>query len=203
MTAAHHTDGGAPDGCSEPDCLAALERGDRWIGPFLSVEPDGRAHFHHRDTLQKRVRANSAAQFDAVAATFELNPTDFVYAWRYLTEHPIFHRPIWMPGAGRTIEDLTEEELAGPPRFVDDSAGLQDMWMHIERDTEGETIIYLEHGPHLWPENIPTTEHWCTPADGIASHDLRLNVSANSYEEAIIALAGRVRDVYGNDRARV
>jgi hypothetical protein len=198
-----HGDNGFPESCTVPSCLDAAARGDRWVGPFLSIEADGRAHFHHRDTLHARVRAENATRFTELAAAFEADPDDFVVAWQYLCAHPIFHRPIWLPGSGRTVAELSESELAGPPRFVEDTDGLQDLWLYVERDTDGAAVIHLEHGPHLWPHDIPTSEHWCTPADGLASHDLRLNVSGPSYEMAIVALAGRVRTVYGHDRSRV
>lgn len=198
-----HDDDGAPTDCVEGDCVAAVSRGDRWISAFASVEAGGRAHFHHRDELHARVRTARADYFTRLAATYDAHPGDFIAAWAYLQHHPIFHRPSWPHGRGRTISDLTEQELAAPPPFVNDEDGLRHLWVHVAREDDGTAVIHLEHGPHLWPENIPPQSHWHTPADGLSSHDLRLNVTEDSYEAAIVTLARRVRVFYGHDRSKV
>jgi hypothetical protein len=77
------------------------------------------------------------------------------------------------------------------------------MWMRVWREDDGHTRVGLEHGPHLWPCDVNPDQHFCTPVDGMSSHDPKLDVSAPTYEEAIVALAGKVRHHYGHDRFKI
>jgi hypothetical protein len=197
-----HLDDGTVDICDDAECLAAVTRGDRWIGAFLSVEPGGRAHFHHSSELHAHVRAHHDDQFRQTAAAYDNNPTDFVTAWTYLMNHPMFHRPGYGVRSGATMDELSSEQLAAPPDHIDDSNGLQDLWMHVSRD-DGRVAVYLEHGPHLWPHDVPSTEHRNFPADGMSSHDIDLDVCAATYEDAIVRLAANVRGKYGHDRSNI
>jgi hypothetical protein len=198
-----HLSDGTPHGCDDPGCVAATERSDRWLGPHLSLEPDGRAHFHHRSELRSKVRADHDAQFAELAQVYDTNPSDFVSAFNYLTEHPLFHRPAHGGASGRTMAELTPDELVGTPEFVDDGDGLRDMWMHVSRDENGAPVVYLEHGPHLWPQNIAADQYATIPAGGTPSHDVTLDVEASTYEQAIVALAAKVRERYGHNRSLI
>jgi hypothetical protein len=203
MSIEGHRGDGTPEGCEAEDCIAAAERNDRWLGVHLSLEPGGRAHFHHRSELHASVRADDDARFSDLAVNYDGTPDDFPLSWKYLTSHPIFHRPIPVDAHGRTAADLTEDELTAPPEFIDNCDGLRDMWSFVDRDSLGEVVVELEHGPHLWPADVPATERWNTPASGTSSHDPRLDVSAATYEAAIVALAAKVRSHYGHDRSNV
>jgi hypothetical protein len=52
----HHPDGSVDD-CDAADCRAAAHRGDLWVGPYCSVEPDGTTHLHHEDRLERMLDA--------------------------------------------------------------------------------------------------------------------------------------------------
>jgi hypothetical protein len=198
-----HRDDGTPQGCGRVECVAAAQRGDRWLGAHLSLEPDGRAHVHHRRELHTNVRTANDIRFAELAQHYDTNPDDFVTAFRYLVDHPIFHRPV-RPGAlGQTLSDLTADEVAAPPEFIDDDDGLRDMWTHVDRDRYGAAAVALEHGPHLWADNIAADQYAHTPAGGISSHDIALDVEASTYEDAIVALAAKVRARYGHDRSQI
>lgn len=199
--AGHHEDGTVDD-CVDAECLAAAARGDRWIRAFLSVEPGGRAHFHHTSELHARVRAHHDDQFRQTAAAYDNDPTDFVTAWTYLMNHPVFHRPLYGCPSGATAADLPSEQLGTVPDHVDDCDGLRGVWMHVARDA-GQAAVCLEHGPHLWPHDVPSAERRNFPADGMSSHDIDLDVCAASYEDAIVHLAANVRGKYGHDRSNV
>jgi hypothetical protein len=197
----HHQDG-TVDSCDDAECLAAAARGDRWIGAFLSVESGGRAHFHHNSELHARVRAHHDNQFRQTAAAYDDNPTDFVTAWTYLMNHPVFHRPWYGLRPGVTADELDSDKLAAPPNYIDDGDGFRDLWMHVCLE-DGQVVVYLEHGPHLWPHDVPVAEHGNVPADGMSSHDIDLDVRAATYEEAIVRLAANVRSKYGHDRSNI
>jgi hypothetical protein len=177
-------------------------RGDRWIGAHLSLEEDGRVHFHHMGELRTHLRADRDARFLELAEAYDASPEDFVAAWSYLSEHPIFHRPVHSGGRDQVVADLTADELTSPPEFVDDCDGLRDMWMQVSR-IDGQVVVSLEHGPHVWPHDVPSSQHWSLPANGISSHDPDLDVRAESYESAVVALAESVRRCYGHDRSRI
>ena len=75
----------------------------------------------------------------------------------------------------------------------------------------------LEHGPHLWwsdtVRRLPAHELVHLPAAdhtslgrilaGHSTHDHHLDVTADTYEQAIIALAAAVHTHYGHDRSRI
>lgn len=199
-----HDHQGRPVTCADTQCQAALRRADTWIGPHLSVEADGRAHFHHTDALHASVRAARDADFLAVCGRFDADPTDFVTAWTYLSLHPIFWRPLLPATLCVSADQLDADGIhtASDPPTVDDTDGLRDMYMSV-RTIGPATVVELEHGPHLWVSDVER-RHWHQfPAQGQSAHDPRLDVTAGSYEDAIVALAARVRSVYGNNRAQV
>lgn len=199
-----HLEAGPAETCTAPGCVAARERGDEWIGPFCSVEPDGRVHMHHTDVLRDRVAARRVEEFADLCAELAERPDDVVLAWRYLSEHPIFHRPVAPPPAGRTAAELTAEELASIGSwFTETDDGMRDAWTSISRAGSGAVVVQIEHGPHLWPTDLQKEDLRTIPAEGVSSLDHRLDVAAATFEEAIVELAARVRAVYGDDRSQV
>jgi hypothetical protein len=61
----------------------------------------------------------------------------------------------------------------------------------------------MEHGPVLWPLDVPAQHRTGLRVGGAPSHDPSLDVAEPAWEEAIVALAAKVRQRYGDDRARV
>jgi hypothetical protein len=61
----------------------------------------------------------------------------------------------------------------------------------------------MEHGPVLWPLDVPAQHRTGLRVGGNPSHDPSLDVAEPTSEEAIVALAAKVRQRYGDDRARV
>jgi hypothetical protein len=61
----------------------------------------------------------------------------------------------------------------------------------------------MEHGPVLWPLDVPAQHRTGLRVGGTPSHDPNLDVARPTWEEAIVALAAKVRERYGDDRARV
>jgi hypothetical protein len=54
----------------------------------------------------------------------------------------------------------------------------------------------------LWPLDVPA-QHRAGLRVGTPSHDPSLDVVEPTWEEAIVALAAKVRQRYGDDRAQV
>jgi hypothetical protein len=209
MDVAGHLPDGSPDGCTDPGCVAAAQRGDRWLGPHLSLEPDGggrsRGHFHHRDILHETVRQQRDDDFVAICARLTDRPDDPAVAWTYLRHHPIFWRPAPPRHLDVDIAELSATDLARATdaRWLVDTDGLRNLDLRLGRGDDGTLQVSLEHGPHLWVDDITPGDWTYFAASGQATCDPRLNVQAATYEDAVVALAARVRAVYGDDRSRV
>jgi hypothetical protein len=196
-----HARDGTPTQCTVPECVEAVARGDRWLGGNLSVEADGRAHFHHRDELHARVAAHDAADFAEACAEFDAHPTDFSTAWHYLRRHPIFHRPLANGPGLVDLRELTPGDIAalsGPDR-LERNDGVYNMRVWVEPGDDS-VLVHLEHGPHLWPVDINPADWPQVLAGGQPVFDPGLDVSAPTYEQAVTALAGKVRARYGDTR---
>lgn len=107
---------------------------------------------------------------------YEKNPDDFNTAWHWLDRHPAF----W---SHRSEDDYY---------WSTESNGR--IWMGVSANREGKTYIMLEHGAAVRGSR---THHY---------HDIRLDVYAYTYEEAIIQLAAKVYqffEVDGSEREDV
>lgn len=102
-----------------------------------------------------------------LARTWLTKQDDFVYAYRFLNEHPVF----W----SRRSEVSTQWNT---------DSGLSSMWVHPTRNDKGETVVMLEHGAAV-PD--ARTMHY---------HDMRLDIYEPTYEKAIIELAKRVHKFF-------
>jgi len=100
---------------------------------------------------------------------YEKDPDDFRTAWNWLDHHPAF----W----SRRSED----------DFYWSTESNAHIWMGVSADREGNTVIMLEHGAAVRDSR---THHY---------HDLRLDVYAPTYEEAIIQLAAKVYQFFEVD----
>lgn len=112
-------------------------------------------------------------------ATYQKNPNSFYDAYHWLQQHPAF----WT--APR--QEKTENKLT----WVTDH-GLKSMWMTVVEDKD-KIKVWLEHGSHVGLESqhtTPYTHHY---------HDTRLDVTEETYEKAIIALAKNVNKYFATD----
>ena len=106
---------------------------------------------------------------------------DFVAAWNFIDGHPAF----W------TAYDLNEH----PWHWETEGYGSK-LRQHVHRNSEGQTVVQIEAGGHVpfatGPKSKPYSEHY---------GDWRLEVRAESFEDAILDLAFRVSrafDIQGN-----
>jgi hypothetical protein len=107
---------------------------------------------------------------------YEKNPDNFRTAWNWLDRHPAF----W---SHRSEDD-----------FYWSTENNSRIWMGVSANREGNTVIMLEHGAAVRDSR---THHY---------HDLRLDIYAPTYEEAIIQLAAKVYqffEVDGSERKDV
>jgi hypothetical protein len=207
-----HAPDGTPTSCADVSCVAA--RSERWLGPHCSLDERNRATFHHREELYLGQAASAVVRASALAVRRRQYPEDFGTCWWYLKCHPMNWRFSSPRLSGRRAGDLSPEELqetADLRNLVTDD-GLVDLFMTVIYDTPPEesgtpqstgVAVVLEHGPHLWLSDLSPEEFPTTPATGTSTHDYRLDVTADTYEEAVVQLAAKVAEVYGDDRERL
>ncbi len=114
-------------------------------------------------------------EFLKLDARYHENVEDWVKAYSWLQGHPAFYH--------RREEFMND--------WIMDN-GLKGMWVDVERDRKGNSIVSLEHGEWL---NEDRTGGPC--------HNFKLDSYGSTFEEAYIALAKNVDthfDVDGNSR---
>lgn len=155
-----------------------------------------------RQRNREQLAAARAEQWAATVAGYAARPDDVASAFRYLVTHPIFWS--WLlPGHLADTDASSIDEAAWvrieAESWLSDSDGLTSM----DIDVDGSGVVTLEHGPALWPLDVPAEHRLGMRAEGTPSHDPGLDVVEPTWERAIVALAAKVRRAYGDDRARV
>lgn len=102
----------------------------------------------------------------------------FIDAWNWLYDHPINRNP----------QFKTPHEPDGI------ASGLYGLVIDVGSSFELSVIVRLEIGPFV----NTTAEYDDFPDNWERSHDIRLDVWAPSFEEAVIKLAERVKEYYGD-----
>jgi hypothetical protein len=123
----------------------------------------------------------------------------------YLAAHPAF----WTYHVRGGLADADPDEIDEAAWASVESRG----WLSSEEGLAGLDVsvgggygaveVRLEHGPVLWPLDVPAGHRMGLRVGGTPCHDPRLGVVAPAWEQAIVALAARVRCFYGDDRAWV
>jgi hypothetical protein len=167
-----------------------------------TMRPPTREERRHNTEQLAAYRAEGWAR---TVAQYAANPADVLTAWHYLTAHPVF----WTYLVPSDLADID-------PREVDEAT-----WARIEAEgwlsdsdglacldvspghSGGRLEVRAEHGPVLWPMDVPAQHRAGLQVGGTPSHDPSLDVAEPTWEEAIVALAAKVRQRYGDDRARV
>ena len=152
----------------------------------------------------EQVAAYRAEEWSSSVAAYAANPADVLAAWYYLTAHPAF----WTYLVPRDLTGVDPREIdeAAWARieaegWLSDSDGLAHLAVNLGR-SEGRLEVRMEHGPVLWPLDVPARHRTGLRVGGTPSHDPSLDVAGPTWEEAIVALAKKVRQRYGDDRAR-
>lgn len=157
-----------------------------------------------RQNTEQLAACRAEGWADTVIA-YATNPADVLAAWSYLSAHPIF----WSYLVPTDLADADPREIdeAAWARieaegWLSDSDGLAHLDVNLGRSA-GRLEVRMEHGPVLWPLDVPAQHREGLRVDGTPSHDPSLDVARPTWEEAIVALAANVRERYGDDRARV
>lgn len=123
----------------------------------------------HTDRDSEYLQKNDYLGFLRTNLEYEKNPNDFYTAWLWLDSHPAF----WF----RDKKDSTD--------WV--TRSISKVEVMLTKDDNGNTVVMLEHGAAVKPERVM---HY---------HDLRLDVYAATYEEAIVKLAALVNKFFNYD----
>jgi hypothetical protein len=192
----------------------ADEDGTRWHemnGLTLYQRPGERNWTMRPPSPQERrhnteqLAAYRAEKWASTVAACAANPADVLAAWRYLTAHPVFWTYL-LPGEladvdPREVDEATWARVEAEG-WLSDSNGLAHLDVNLGR-SEGRLEVRMEHGPVLWPLDVPPQHRTGLRVGGTPAHDPSLNVAGPTWEEAIVAMAAKVRQRYGDDRARV
>jgi hypothetical protein len=151
-----------------------------------------------RQRNREQLAAARAEEWAATVAAYAVRPDDVASAFRYLVTHPISWS--WLLPAHLADTDASSIGEATWARteaesWLSDSDGLTSMDADV--DGSGEAmVVTLEHGPVLWPLDVPAEHRTGMRAEGTPSHDPGLDVAEPTWESAIVALAGKVRRGY-------
>jgi hypothetical protein len=140
--------------------------GTRWHemnGMTLYQRPGKRNWTMRPPTREERRRNNEqlaayrAEEWAGTVAAYAANATDLLAVWRYLTAHPVF----WTYVVPTDLADLDPHEVdeaiwarIEAEGWLSDSEGLA--CLDVSLDRLGDRLeVRLEHGPALWPLDVP------------------------------------------------
>ncbi|HUZ35692.1 MAG TPA: hypothetical protein VMV17_05130 [Streptosporangiaceae bacterium] len=188
--------------------------GTRWHtinGSALFQRPGERNWTMRPPTREERRRnteqlaAYRAEEWANTVGAYAANPADVLATWRYLTAHPLF----WLYLVPADLADIDPHEVdeaiwarIEAEGWLSDSDGLAYLDVSLGW-SEGRLEVRMEHGPVLWPLDVPVQHRTGFRVGGTPSHDPSLDVAEPTWEQAIVSLAAKVRHAYGDDRARV
>lgn len=148
--------------------------GGLWFSTHRSERGTSRLLFSGSSTRNSvSVLEDSYKYFLELTEEYDKDPFDFVTAYNWLDRHPAF----WVrPKNEKTFNWETDYRIS-------------DAWVWVGRNDDGQMFVCLETGGHV--EDDYTHRY----------HDMRLDVTGNSMEDAYIKLAAKVRyffDLEGN-----
>jgi len=147
------------------------------------------------DSLDAMLRELRVKEWAETSAHYHAQPDDFHAAWWYLQQHPIVHDEVAASYFEESFDVYVVKVDPHTSTIEDDKA----------RNTQ--TQVWLEFGPRYFEVDM-SPEEWCANHydlfDGsVPSHDVELDCGADTYEQAIVELARRVSERYGDDRSKV
>ena len=171
------------------------------------TDPDDLDKLHQEfdtEDMYEVSQADRIARWTKVVSLFE-NEQSLYNSWQYLNNHPIYYffdGKVWNEDRipNRFHEYYLQSDIAHimhaweiDPHLVNPATDM------IDKDGEKNTKLrwWMESGPLLWGEDPNLA------GSPVRGHDPDLDCGADTYEEALIKLAKRVHDVYGNDRRKV
>lgn len=109
------------------------------------------------------------------ASAYKNNPDDFMLSYTFVDSHPSFWTHEGAPGKEEFTYNWNTEDYANK------------LWIHPTHDDDDNIVFMAEAGSHVPPDY---TTHY---------HDLRLDVYADSYENAISKMAAKVHKFFAPD----
>jgi hypothetical protein len=183
--------------------------GTRWhtINGMALFQRRGERNWTMRPPTREERRKNTeqlaayrAEDWASTVNMYAANPVDVLAAWRYLTGHPLFWS--YLVPADLAEVDPREVDEATWARietegWLSDSDGLAHLYVCLGQ-ADGRLEVGMEHGPVLWPLDVPVQHRTGFRVGGTPSHDPTLDVAEPTWEQAIVALAAKVRQAYGD-----
>jgi hypothetical protein len=146
--------------------------------PRVSTGPYPGRHYDFAESW-----AGVAGYWGRVVAAYEGEPGNFRLAWHYVNGHPAF----WV---------FHQETLTGLPvdhcqRLNTEYGFHEAVEVGVGSNAAGQAVVWLEAGYcSLFPDEYGTYH----------GHDPRIDTHALTFEHAVVSLARKMWDLYGNDR---
>jgi hypothetical protein len=155
-----------------------LQDAGECLGGMFIEKNDGssgsRILFSYNAHGKQKCLENNYAYFLELDKEYRKNPNDWSTAYLWVQHHPAFyHRNINLPDYW----------------VMDD--GWNSSYVYVEKN-DSKTTVFLEHGEWL-PSANKNGEEYCHT---VPSHDYRLDVEAENFEEAYILFAKKVDSLY-------
>lgn len=197
--------------CTLPDVDLSHDEGDpSWYAaggerstPVLGA--DGRILHYRWNGLEPGHYASYwqlcvAGPWEEAVRSYEESPGDVFRAWVYADGHPVFWRFSQERHPGYPANHVSRLTFSG---------ALTRGWPEVtpyrvcpetgRREDDGARNTVTAWWYELGPERLLPDEDGCQ----VPWHDYKLDGSAATYEEAVIALARAIHENYGNDRSVV
>lgn len=132
-------------------------------------------------------------QWTDTVKAYETHPDDIYNAWWYIDTHPVF----W-----RFDQQIHEDYPRNHVSRLRHGGALNEGWPDIRPYMVDPETGKFGDGKLIWEYEFG---HWpLHPDDNCGSHipfhDPELDGDAETYEQAIVAIAKKIHDSYGNDR---
>ncbi|MGO4455322.1 hypothetical protein [Arthrobacter sp. RAF14] len=158
----------------------------------------------HKLELQDQWASRTAEVWSRVVAAYEADPTDLHCAWEYLQWHPVFR--YWdLPEVPKsklhlTLDSWRDVVLVYGWQVTD--RGMDRAIVNVMLGEFGERIVSISHGPVVWIEDVDPSVTVLIPVTGVLMEEA-FQVTASTWEQAVVDLAVLVRDRHGDERTRL
>lgn len=140
--------------------------------------------------LYRSIQIRREDRWRSLVLAYEEDPEDFLCAWTWLNEHPLFYQ---------FHREFHERGLNGQRGILD--GGVEVVPTKVQprnrRHSEDPTKNTLLQ---FWVEVFPCS---IVPDETIRVHDYERDTGADTYEEAIVKAAKEIYAHHGNDRAQL
>lgn len=171
------------------------------LGSTPLYREDGTIHAYQFNGLEPDFwkgywQACIADEWARIVAEYEASPGDVYCAWTYLDHHPVF----W-----RFTKERRSDYPADHVGRLEHEYAMTRGWPEISpHKVNAETGCFEDDKPNTktqwWYEFGPWSLHPDEHGGHVSTHDYKLDGGADTYEQAVVDLARKVWENYGNDR---